>query len=68
MNQRAEITLEAVVNNKSLRMSVPFEASFDEALQANDAFRIAIEQMKDNAKAQAEAHLAASTAAATTAA
>jgi hypothetical protein len=65
MNQRAEITLEAIINNKSLRMSIPFESSFDEAIQANEAFRVTIEQMKDNAKAQAEAQQAP--AAATTA-
>lgn len=54
MNQRIEFTLESIVKNCAVRLHVPVELAYDDALGALGEFKAKIEEMYEIAKKQHE--------------
>jgi hypothetical protein len=54
MNQRIEFTLESIVKSCAVRLHVPVELAYDDALVALGDFKAKIEEMYELAKKQHE--------------
>lgn len=54
MNQRLELIVEATMDNRVYRLSLPFGTPYEDAFKILEAFKVEVETMQDNAKKQHE--------------
>jgi len=60
MNQRLEITIEAVLDNRTYRLALPIGAPYSDVFQILDSFKVQVSTMQDIDQQQQAAAQAAS--------
>ena len=66
MNQRLELVIEAVLDNRQYRLALPYGAPFTDAFQILESFKVQLSTMQDIAQQQANEAAKAAQEAATT--